>query len=60
MDNNDKLEIKCKKHDRVFVIELEIEKRKGVRLVECPFCEKTHSISFEDNKNIDVYRDKRK
>ena len=57
MDNNNKLEIKCKKHDRVFHIELEIEKRKGVRLVECPHCEKIHTIEFDKNENIDLYRD---
>jgi len=57
MQNNDELDIKCPIHDRTFSIYLEEEKRKGVRLVDCPFCNKAHKIGFDNDDKVNIYRD---
>ena len=56
MQNDDELDIKCTVDDRTFPIYLEEEKRKGVRLVDCPFCNKAHKINFDNNDEVDIYR----
>lgn len=53
---NTQLIIKCPKHNEIFCLNVDIEKQKGVLLIDCPYCEKQHKITFEDNTKVDVYR----
>jgi len=55
-NNDDELEIMCPKHNEIFRFNIELEKQKGVLLVDCPYCNIQHKIDFAGESNVEVYR----